>query len=71
MELEAENWRLCSATLVRGVAGELEDENWRLGSTTLVRGVAGEWEDENWRLQLEYAECLASWKMRTGDFVAG
>ena len=37
MELEAENWRLCSTTLVRGVAGELEDENWRLGSTTLVR----------------------------------
>ena len=34
MELEAENWRLCSTTLVRGVAGELEDENWRLGSTT-------------------------------------
>ena len=50
MELEAENWRLCSTTLVRGVAGELEDENWRLGSTTLVRGVAGEWEDETWRL---------------------
>ena len=49
-ELEPENWRLCSTTLVRGVAGELEDENWRLGSTTLVRGVAGEWEDENWRL---------------------
>ena len=48
VELEAENWRLCSTTLVRGVAGELEDENWRLGSTTLVRRVAGEWEDENW-----------------------
>ena len=30
MELEAENWRLCSTTLVRGVFGELEDENWRL-----------------------------------------
>ena len=52
----AENWRLCSTTLVvrgvagvvRGVAGELEDEKWRLGSTTLVRRVAGEWEDENW-----------------------
>ena len=41
MELEDENWRLGSTTLVRGVAGELEDENWRLGSTTLVRGVAG------------------------------
>ena len=27
-ELEAENWRLCSTTLVRGVSGELEDENW-------------------------------------------
>ena len=24
MELEAENWRLCSTTLVRGVSGELE-----------------------------------------------
>ena len=23
-----EHWRLCSATLVRGVSGELEDENW-------------------------------------------
>ena len=45
----AENWRLCSTTLVgRGVAGELEDEQWRLGSTTVVRRVAGEWEDENW-----------------------
>ena len=38
MELEAENWRLCSTTVVRGVAGELEAENWRLCSTTLVRG---------------------------------
>ena len=38
MEREAENWRLCSTTLVRGASGELEDENWRLGSTTLVRG---------------------------------
>ena len=36
--MELENWRLCSATLVRGVSGELEDENWRLSSTTLVRG---------------------------------
>ena len=46
----AAKWRLCSATVVRGVAGELEDEKWRLGSfgTTLVRRVAGEWEDENW-----------------------
>ena len=44
----AANWRLCSTTVVRGVAGELEDENWRLGSTTLVRGVYGELEDENW-----------------------
>ena len=34
MELEAENWRPCRATLVRGVSGELEDENWRLSSTT-------------------------------------
>ena len=39
MELEAENWRLCSTTLVLGVSGELEDENWQLCSTTLVRGV--------------------------------
>ena len=38
MELEDENWRLCSTTLVRGVSGKLEDENWRLCSTTLVRG---------------------------------
>ena len=38
MELEAENWRLCSATLVRGVAVELEAENWRVSSATLVRG---------------------------------
>ena len=38
MELEAENWRLCSTTLVHGVCAELEDENWRLCSTTLVRG---------------------------------
>ena len=39
MELEAENWRLCSTTLVRGVSGELEAENWRLCGATLVRGV--------------------------------
>ena len=50
VEVEAENWRLCSTTLVRGVAGELEAENWRRGRTTVVRGVAGEWEDENWRV---------------------
>ena len=50
VELEAENWRLCSTTLVRGGAGELEAENWRRGSATVVRGVAGEWGDENWRL---------------------
>ena len=37
MELDAENWRLCSTTLVRGVTGELEAENWRLCSTTVVR----------------------------------
>ena len=43
MELEAENWRLCRATLVRGVSGELEDENWRLASTTLVRGGIWSW----------------------------
>ena len=34
VDLEEENWRLCSTTVVRGVSGELEDENWRLGSTT-------------------------------------
>ena len=28
MQLEAENWRLCSTTAVRGASGELEDENW-------------------------------------------
>ena len=38
MQLEAENWRLCSTTLVRGVSVEPEAENWRLSSTTLVRG---------------------------------
>ena len=38
MQLEAENWRLCSTTLVRGVSVELEAENWRLSSTSLVRG---------------------------------
>ena len=30
VELEAENWRLCSTTLVRGVSVELDGENWRL-----------------------------------------
>ena len=50
VEVEAENWGLCSTTLVRGVAGELEAGNWRRGRTTVVRGVAGEWEDENWRV---------------------
>ena len=49
-ELEDENWRLCSTTLVRGAICELEAENWRLCSATLVRGVSGELEDENWRL---------------------
>ena len=42
----AAKWRLCSTSVVRGVAGELEDEKWRLGSigsTTLVRRVAGEY----------------------------
>ena len=34
----AENWCLCSTTLVRGASVELEAENWRLSSTTLVRG---------------------------------
>ena len=49
-QAEAENWRLCSTTLVRGVSGELGDENWRLCSATLVRGVSVELEAENWRL---------------------
>ena len=35
VELEAENWRLCSTTLVRGVAVELEAENWRRCSLTM------------------------------------
>ena len=50
MELDADNWRLCSTTLACGVSGELEEEYWRLCSTTVVRGVVGELEDENWRL---------------------
>ena len=74
MELEAENWRLCSTTLVRGASVELEAENWRLCSTTLVRGVSGELEDENWRLSsttfnFSTRSNLWSWKRRTGDFV--
>ena len=40
MELDAENWRLCSTTLVRGVTGDLEAENWRFCSTTVVRGAS-------------------------------
>ena len=36
MELEAENWRLCSTTLVRGVSVELEAENWRLCSASFL-----------------------------------
>ena len=42
MQLEAENWPLCSTTLVRGVSGELEAENWRLCSATLVCGATCE-----------------------------
>ena len=46
VQLEAENWRLrsttlvhgCSTTLLRRVSVELDGENWRLSSTTLVRG---------------------------------
>ena len=68
VELEAENWRLCSTTKVRGVAGELEAENWRRGRTTVVRGVAGEWEDENWRVGSS-GVFVGSWKLSTGDFV--
>ena len=48
LELEDENWRHGSTTLVRGVSGELEDENWRLCSGIKVRGAPGELEDENW-----------------------
>ena len=40
MELDAENWRLSSTTLVRGVTGDLEAENWRFCSTTVVRGAS-------------------------------
>ena len=29
VQLEAENWRLRSTTLVHGVSGELDEENWR------------------------------------------
>ena len=50
VQLEAENWRLRSTTLVHGVSGELDEENWRLGSTTLLRGVSVELDGENWRL---------------------
>ena len=42
MELEAENWPLCSTSVVRGVSVELEAENWRLCSTTLARGASRE-----------------------------
>ena len=45
MELEAENWRPCSTTVVRRVSGELEAENWRPCSTTLVRGASVELEE--------------------------
>ena len=72
VELEAENWRLCSTTIVRGVSGELEAENWRLCSTTSVRGVSGELEDEIWPLcstTLVRWSKLWSWKMRSGDFL--
>ena len=63
MELEAENWRLCSATLVRGASGELEDENWRSCSATLVRGVSGELEGENWRLCSATVVRGATWNL--------
>ena len=35
VELEAENWRPCSTTVVRGVSGELE------ATTLVVRRVSG------------------------------
>ena len=71
-ELEDENWRLSSTTVVRGVSGELEDENWRLCSTTLsARSNLWSWKlrTGDFVVQLECAEYLGSWKMRTGDFL--
>ena len=71
MELEDENWRLSSTTLVPGAIC-LEAQNWRLCSTTLVRGVSGELEDENWRLcstTLVRGAICGARKLRTGDFV--
>ena len=43
MELEDENWRLCSTTLVRGVSVELEDENWRLKYNFSTRSNLWSW----------------------------
>ena len=48
MELEAENWRLCSTTLVRGVGEYVGRWKMRTGEVVvqlLVRGVSGELED--------------------------
>ena len=36
MELEAENWRLCSTTVVRRVAGELELGSGKMRTGDLV-----------------------------------
>ena len=85
MELEAENWRLRSTTLVRGVSGKLEDENWRLCSITLVRGAicGANWRlcsttlvrgvsgelEDDWQYNFSTRSNLGSWKLRTGDLV--
>ena len=60
VELEAENWRPCSTTVVRGVSGQLEAENWRPCSTTLVRGVSAELEESPTRVSRNSVplECL-------------
>ena len=71
MQLEAENWRLRSTTLVHGVSGELDEENWRLCSTTLLRGVSVELDGENWRLSSTTLVRGVIWRageLRTGDF---
>ena len=78
MELEDENWRPCSTTLVRGVSAELEDENWRLSSTTLVRGVPGSWKMRtgDFVVQLQYVEQSVeledeNWRLGSATLVRG
>ena len=48
VQLEAENWRLRSTTLVHGVSGELDEENWLTFYYNFSTSV--ELEAENWRL---------------------